>query len=222
MPSRALASPRRRTPTRTRSRPSPPRSRRPSARTSSPARAAATRAPSHRWWSWPRRRARGSPRPTGASGSTCPSQHPLLETGPGLAEADVVVAIERAIPWVAGSPAGPPPIGDRRLARAGPDRGGHPGARLPRRLPHHVRSARRDHGAARSCSRRADRRRPRARRGPARRGARPPRRSDAELDDAAAAATGIPIDPPPSSPRSSAGCSTTRRSCSTSRCRARR
>ena len=38
-----------------------------------------------------------------------PSHHPLLETGPGLARADVAVAIERAIPWVAGSPTGPPP-----------------------------------------------------------------------------------------------------------------
>lgn len=38
-----------------------------------------------------------------------PSRHPLLETGPGLAEADVVVAFERAVPWVAGSPAGPGP-----------------------------------------------------------------------------------------------------------------
>lgn len=38
-----------------------------------------------------------------------PSRHPLLETGPGLNEADVVVVIERAVPWVAGSSVGPGP-----------------------------------------------------------------------------------------------------------------
>jgi len=36
-----------------------------------------------------------------------PSRHAMLDTGPPLRDADVVVAIERAVPWVAGSPAAP-------------------------------------------------------------------------------------------------------------------
>jgi acetolactate synthase-1/2/3 large subunit len=36
-----------------------------------------------------------------------PSRHPMLDTGPPLRDADLVIAVERAVPWVSGSPAAP-------------------------------------------------------------------------------------------------------------------
>ena len=125
-----------------------------------------------------------------------PSRHPLLETGPGLAEADVVVVVERAVPWVAGSAAGPPPTATVAWLAQDPIAADVPVHGFPGDLritcdPYAGITALLE--ALRAAQTDADRERATARLDEARR-----RReaSDAQLEEAAAAAaTAIPIEP---------------------------